>query len=278
MATINELPSIVTPDELSVIVVTDESSSKKITISDLRNTMVRVASTATAGAVKVGTGLRIDGAGVLSVTNTTGYTLPPATAGSLGGVIVGSGLTITSQGVLSTTGLAVPVASPYVSGTVKIGVGLTMEEGVLNNTVPPYSLPAATQSVLGGVKVGQGLRIDEHVLSTQSKPYAMESNQVISEDYTISNGTKSYSIGPVTIDRNRTVEVGRTASWTIYTPGATENYQPPTPPAVPIQEQDTLISANYSIANNKIASSIGPITVARAATVEVAPLSTWVIF
>ena len=59
---------------------------------------------------------------------------------------------------------------------------------------------------------------------------------------------------------------------------ATLNAYVPAPPVVPIQEQDTLISANYSISNNKIASSIGPITVARAATVEVAPLSTWVIF
>lgn len=278
MATINELTSIVRPGDTSVMVVTDENSSKKITISDLRTTLVRVASSSTAGAVKVGTGLRIDGAGVLSVTNTSGYTLPPATAGSLGGVIVGYGLTITSQGVLSTTGTAIPVASQYVSGTVKIGTGLTMEDGVLNNTVTQYVLPAATQAVLGGIKVGKGLVIANHFLSTEVKPYAIEGNKTIDENYSIPNGTISYSIGPVTIDRTVTVEVSRTGSWTIYTPGATEKYEPPAPPTVPIQEQDTLISANYSIANNKIASSIGPITVARAATVEVAPLSTWVIF
>jgi len=153
-----------------------------------------------------------------------------------------------------------------------------MEDGVLNNTVTQYSLPAATQSVLGGVKVGKGLVIAEHVLSTEVKPYAIEGNQTINENYSIPNGTVSYSIGPVTIDRTATVEIGRSGSWTIYTPGATEKYEPPAPPSVPIQEQDTLISANYSIANNKIASSIGPITIARAATVEVAPLSTWVIF
>lgn len=278
MATINELESIVNPAESSVVVVTDTTSSKKITISDLRNTMVRVASSSVAGAVKIGNGLSINGAGVLSVSNTSGYTLPPATAASLGGVIVGYGLSINNMGVLSVTSTQVPVASPFVSGTVKVGAGLTMEDGVLNNTVTPYVLPAATQAVLGGIKVGLGLSINEHVLSTEVKPYAIESNQTINDNYSVPNGKVSYSIGPVTIGRTATVEVGRAGSWTIYTPGATEKYEPPPPLSVPIQEQDTLISANYSIANNKIASSIGPITVARAATVEVAPLSTWVIF
>jgi hypothetical protein len=278
MATINELPSIVTPAENSVIVVTDSASSKKITVSDLRNAMVPTASTSTAGAVKVGSGLQINGAGVLSITNYSGYTLPAATNGSLGGVIVGNGLTISAEGVLNVSSLTVPVATPYVSGTIKVGVGLHMDNGILNNTVPAYQLPSATTAVLGGVKVGYGLVMTESVVSTKAKTYAVEGNQTIDEDYTTANNKVLYSIGPITIGRTATFTVDRQATWTIYTPGASEQYTPPASQPAPIQEQDTLIVDNYSVADGKIASSIGPITIDRNVTVEIAPLSTWVIF
>jgi hypothetical protein len=278
MATINDLPSIVTPANNSVIVVTDSTSSKKITVSDLRNAMVPTASTSTAGAVKIGTGLRIDASGILSITNYSGYTLPAATNGSLGGVIVGNGLTISAEGVLAVSSLSVPVATKFVSGTVKVGAGLNMDNnGVLNNTVPVYQLPSATQAILGGIKVGYGLTIADSFLSTATKSYAVESHQLIDEDYTTANNKTLYSIGPITIGRSVTFTVERESTWTIYTPGASEKYVPPPPPVVPIQEQDTLIVDNYSIAK-KIASSIGPITIDRNVTVEIAPLSTWVIF
>ena len=51
------------------------------------------------GGVKIGSGVSIDGNGVISVASSS-YTLPTASASTLGGVQVGSGLSI-SGGVLS---------------------------------------------------------------------------------------------------------------------------------------------------------------------------------
>ena len=52
------------------------------------------ASASVLGGIKVGSGLTIDGSGVVTAAGT--YTLPEATVSTLGGVIVGSGLAVTS--------------------------------------------------------------------------------------------------------------------------------------------------------------------------------------
>jgi len=119
MATINDLQSISVPADDSVIVVTDANSSKKITVLDLKSNFFKQASSTQAGSVKVGTGLRINADGVLSVSNYSDYTLPKATTSSLGGVIVGAGLAIDAAGVLTVSSATIPSASTLVSGTVK---------------------------------------------------------------------------------------------------------------------------------------------------------------
>ena len=106
----------------------------------------------------------------------------------------------------------------------------------------------------------------------------MEGDSVVTENYTTADNKPVYSIGTITLDRTVTFTVERNSTWTIYTPGAVSTTIPVIPPAPPIQEQDTTITANYSITNNKIASSIGPVVIERSVTVEVAPLSTWIIF
>ena len=72
------------------------------------------------GGVKIGSGLSIDGSGVVTAAGT--YTLPEATVSTLGGVIVGSGLAVTSgtvsanvTSVAGRTG-AVTLAAADVSG------------------------------------------------------------------------------------------------------------------------------------------------------------------
>ena len=52
------------------------------------------ASSVILGGIKIGSGLTIDGSGVVTAAGT--YTLPEATVSTLGGVIVGSGLAVTS--------------------------------------------------------------------------------------------------------------------------------------------------------------------------------------
>ena len=278
MASINDLQSVSVPADDSVVVVTDATSSKKITILDLKSNFYKQASSTQSGSIKVGSGLRINADGILSVANYSDYTLPKATNSSLGGVIAGPGLDINADGVLSVSSATIPVASTLVSGTVKVGSGLTMNAGVLSTTFLQYELPSATQAVLGGVKVGSGLIIDNSVLSTQAKTFLVEGDSTISENYTTPDNKTVYSIGTITLDRSVTFTVERQSTWTIYKPGAVEATIPVIPPAPPIQEQDITITANYSITNNKIASSIGPVVIERNVTVEVAPLSTWIIF
>lgn len=274
MARINELPSITVPEDSSVIVVTDTVSSKKITVSDFRAAVVKTATTTTHGTVKVGSGLRIDQTGTLSVSaNFSDYTLPPATTISLGGVIIGAGLSVDSRGVISVNPIQVPRASTSTFGVVRIGSGFNVVDGVLSNAVSNYTLPSATSSVLGGIKVGTGLAITDSVLSVK-KSFITESNQLVDRNYTTENNSNSYSVDSVSIDRAVTFTVERQSSWVIYSPltvGAT--LQPSA-----IQESLSSILTNYVISNGRTATSYSPITVGSTATVEISPLSTWIIF
>jgi hypothetical protein len=276
MATINELESITTPANDSVIVVTDATSSKKITFIDLKSNIVKPATASTTGVIKVGSGLNITGAGVLSVTNYSDYILPPATDTSLGGIIIGNGLAVDQNGVVSVASLNIPPASTTTYGLVRVGAGLSVVDGTL--TAPAqYELPAASETTLGGIKVGSGLVIENSVLSTAGNFIITETDQIIVEDYTTADNKKSYSIGNVIIDKTVTFTINKNSTWVIYSPEDGANPTPPAPQA-PIWEQDTEITDNYNIQNNKIASSNGPITIGRTVTVEIAPLSTWIIF
>jgi hypothetical protein len=66
----------------------------------LSTSQLIAATTAELGAMKVGTGLAIDGAGVLSATG-SGYTLPTASGSTLGGVKIGTGIAIDGNGVIT---------------------------------------------------------------------------------------------------------------------------------------------------------------------------------
>lgn len=276
MATINELATITSPSNDSVIVVTDATSSKKITFLDLKSSIVQTASSTTYGVIKVGAGLNISGSGVMSVTNYSDYILPPASSTALGGIIVGNGLAVDQNGVISVASQNIPPASTTTYGLIKVGSGLSVVEGALT-AAPEYVLPAASDTTLGGIKVGSGLVMTDSVLSTAGNFIVTESDQIISEDYTTVDNKKSYSIGPITIDKAITFTISKNATWVIYNPE--DGINPiPAPTKTPIQEQDTEITDNYIIQNNKIASSNGPITIGRSVTVEIAPLSTWIIF
>lgn len=62
-----------------------------------------------------------------------GYTLPVATASVLGGVKIGSGITIDGSGVISaSSGYTLPTATNSVLGGVKIGSGVTITDGVIS--------------------------------------------------------------------------------------------------------------------------------------------------
>ncbi len=115
-----------------------------------------------------------DGAGL-------SYTLPPATTSTLGGIIVGSGLTIDGSGLLTANPAGLSPATDSVLGGVIIGSGLTVDGSGLitvesqtdeNYTTTEknklsgieddannYALQPASALTLGGIKVGTGLSI-----------------------------------------------------------------------------------------------------------------------
>jgi hypothetical protein len=84
------------------------------------------ASSGALGGVRVGSGLDIDGDGVLSTTATS----TPASRSQLGAVIIGSGINVTTTGSIS-----VPVASASVRGSIRVGTGLSIDgDGILSSS------------------------------------------------------------------------------------------------------------------------------------------------
>ncbi|NBW14551.1 MAG: hypothetical protein EBR82_41785 [Caulobacteraceae bacterium] len=104
------------------------------------------ASASTLGGVRIGSGISIDGSGVISASG-SGYTLPAATTSTLGGVIVGSGLSVLSgtisanvTSVAGRTG-AVTIASGDVSGLAAIATSGSASD-IGTGTLPAARLPA----------------------------------------------------------------------------------------------------------------------------------------
>ncbi len=118
------------------------------------------ATTTSLGVVKIGSGLSVDGTGLLTLAP-----LPVASYTQLGLVQIApnSGLTIDSNGILVANPPTMTVATYTQLGVVKIGAnpasGLSIAaDGTLINSAI-YTLPIASSSTLGGVKVGSGLSI-----------------------------------------------------------------------------------------------------------------------
>lgn len=304
MARINDLTSIAIAPEDSVVVVTDSDSSKKITVSDLRNTLVKRASTTVSGTIKIGSGLAIDDAGVVSVSNYSGYTLPKATNSSLGGVIAGSGLSVDARGVLTVLLPPPDKATTNSYGVVKVGAGLSVSNGVISNAMVPLPtfIVEGNQTITEDFTTSDDkelysigpITIDRDVTFTvagnatwviytpagtpadeQKVSYFQEGNRTVLSDLSIESGKELYSVGPVTIERNATLTIEKGATWIIYDivkPAISEQT------AAPIQESSNMIVSNYTIADDRTATSYGTITIDRSVTVEISPLSTWIIF
>jgi hypothetical protein len=160
MARISNLAVATVPAERDVIPISDGQLTKKITFGDLRQNIVRQASTTTLGSVRVGQGLTISDTGVLSVRNFSGYVLPPATTETLGGIRVGPGLSISETSVLSVD-YELPIATPTILGGVKLGTGISIDNnGVISVTTAnvsggslgavPYQLSSSNTTLLPG--------------------------------------------------------------------------------------------------------------------------------
>jgi hypothetical protein len=108
---------------------------------------VPIASSTILGGVKVGSGLDINGSGVLSTT----YTLPTSSTSVLGGVKVdGTTITINGSGIISVNGSSLPASTTSTLGTVIVPAVSTSG---ITNTSGTISLAVASNTQLGGVKV-----------------------------------------------------------------------------------------------------------------------------
>jgi hypothetical protein len=96
----------------------------------------------------------------ISVNNTLSFALLPATTSSIGGVIIGSGLNIDGNGVISATAQALTSATTATLGGIIIGDGLSIDGTGRVSAAQQFTLNSATTTVLGGIKVGFGLSID----------------------------------------------------------------------------------------------------------------------
>lgn len=86
------------------------------------------------------------------------YTLPTASAETLGGVKVGSGLSI-NDGVLSANGYTLPTAGADTKGGIKVGSGLSIAGDVLSVTpeLPTFDPATDGGKVLAIKSDGTGL-------------------------------------------------------------------------------------------------------------------------
>lgn len=112
----------------------------------------------------------------------------------------------------------------------------------------------ASSSQAGVVKVGKGLQIDEKgVLSINPSALVAPAD--------LPPATTS-TLGAVIVGKGLTVSSGGVLNLSTH----------------PIDERDSVITASYTISNNKIATSVGPITLNGSVVVTVSQQSTWVIF
>jgi hypothetical protein len=158
---ISALPSVTTPlAGTEVLPIVQSNTTKRVTLAQIAGYATYSLPTASAsvlGGIKIGSGLSIDGSGVVSAA--ASYTLPVATASVLGGVKQGTNTTIAADGTIS----------------VATGAGYS------------YTLPVATSSVLGGVKQGTNITIDANGVISASSSGA-------SATTTISNKTAAYTV------------------------------------------------------------------------------------
>ena len=147
-------------------------AGKGINVSSPTGEVLVTNKTATAdeiGGIRIGTGLSIDEAGVVTANFSE---LPKASQTILGGIKVGARLSIDQNGILSADpgAYTLPKATSSVLGGIKIGSGLEIDAGgIVSVSFGQYNLPTASSSVLGGVKVGSRLTITDGVLSADAQ-------------------------------------------------------------------------------------------------------------
>jgi hypothetical protein len=152
------------------------------------------------------------------------------TASSLdaGVVKIGAGVSI-NDGVLSAQVYSLPRANTNILGGIKVGDGLNVEsDGTLNANPGAYTLPVASSQTLGGVKVGGGLSMNSGVLSV-TNIYSLPTSSAsilggvkVGDRLTINDGVLSadLQISNVTALNNGVHSLALTSTGKLTLPGA----------------------------------------------------------
>jgi hypothetical protein len=136
------------------------TNALKTKLDSLSNYTLPTASTTTLGGVKVdGSTITIDSNGIITSNST--YTLPNASSTTLGGIKVGTNLSINGAGVLSATdtNTTYSVGDGGLTQNNFTNTLKTKLDGI-STSANNYSLPIASTSSLGGIKVGTNLSIN----------------------------------------------------------------------------------------------------------------------
>jgi hypothetical protein len=183
MARITDLPKIESPSDSNVFPVSDGQITRKLSLLDLKNAIVKQATPSILGSIKVGAGLAVSDTGVLSVKNYSGYTLPPASGDVLGGIRVGSGLTIDDTSVLSVNYVYnLPIASALQLGGVRIGSGIAINNGIISveganivggalGGIPYQTGPSLTTVLPGNITSTKKFLTEQGTGSAARSPY-----------------------------------------------------------------------------------------------------------
>lgn len=131
---------------------------------------IPAATASTLGGVIVGSGLSVDTDGVLSANSATLY---PSTGQNTDGAMTQKATTDALAGKANSADLA--------------AVAFTGDFTDLLNTPAPYTLPTASATTLGGVKVGTGLTIEDGVLSAVGAPITIDSQLDASSSNPVAN-------------------------------------------------------------------------------------------
>lgn len=172
-----------------------------------------IATTTQLGAVKIGSGLSVNAAGILTT---------PAQQNVLEVVkLNGSALTIVSKAI------DIPVATSIAFGVVKIGKGINIENGVISVSMPSNIttgvilgsssasvssgaavIPVAASGTFGVVKVGVGLFIEDGAIGTSAESNVLENIAIGSVSSTIALSSKTAVIPFATSEAFGVVKIG----------------------------------------------------------------------
>jgi hypothetical protein len=210
------------------------------------------ASSTVLGGVKIGSGISIDGSGVISAS--AGYTLPNATTSTLGGVIVGTGLSVSSgtvsanvTSVAGRTG-AVTIAAADVSG---LGGAATLNVGTTSGTVA------------AGDHTHAQLHDRSHAITSSSdhtatawRLFYSEGGGVITELALGSSGTVLTSGGASAAPTFSALPAGGTKTVIRFTPG---DNQPPASNFATLDTRNSFLVLEYDASTQESANFIGVI-------------------